>query len=341
MGYEGRTCIDATSRFMWWICEEWKRFASLSLAILPQLHSKEEWAGTMWTALATACTLLLGQSLSQEQASLALSLLVDDFLPIWETRFGEAGATIVCHMICHLADDSVAQFGCPSALWLFPMERANGALTRFARREKKASLHLSLARRYHTYLSKFAADQCSGDDVVPFKLSKKREHVCLDSATLDSVEEYIAAYHPSILLPAGWREASYQLYSASRVNGVLYNYGTDVVVRSASDDEYAEEFVARVGYFFLCGTLPFFTVQTWYAYPSASQQTRHGAIEALRLHIMTATPAGSDFLVYSPLLLKRQLVMSKNPLWNCTDTRSHYYYKHDIFHALSIYNTSV
>ena len=259
----------------------------------------------MLTALATACTLLLGQSLSQEQASLALSLLVDDFLPIWEARFGEAGATIVCHMICHLADDSVAQFGCPSALWLFPMESANGALTRFARREKKASLHLSLARRYHTYLSKFAAD------------------------------------HPSILLPAGWREASYQLYSASRVNGVLYNYGTDVVVRSASDDEYAEEFVARVGYFFLCGTLPFFTVQTWYAYPSASQQTRHGAIEALRLHIMTATPAGSDFLVYSPLLLKRQLVMSKNPLWNCTDTRSHYYYKHDIFHALSIYNTSV
>ena len=125
------------------------------------------------------------------------------------------------------------------------------------------------------------------------------------------------------------------------LGGALYNAGSDVIVGSAAPADDNEESVASIDFFLKCGPFFFQRVRNWYAYPATTHQRRHGAVHGCSLwdclYIMTQTTAGDELLVYLLSLLKRPVVMSIHPLWDPNGTRSHYYCKHDVFRALSIY----
>ena len=261
---------------------------------MPNLLSMSPWCTEMWLALASAATILMDYSLTRENSNHAYHLLKDEFLPVWRERYGPGGSTVVCHMALHEADDCVILFGPPSAWWLFAMERGNGVLTRHSFKDERPTLHLRIARVYHSFLRDFAeeciqkdADAAAGVVVAmqhKYPVSKERGNAVLSAEDCRSlapamallVEDAHDEYDGVTLLPH---------FGSCRLScGVLLSSGTDVLVRG---EDASTTYVCRLGQFFIWSGYTFFHAVRWYGYPNMAQQRRFRANEYVGLSVLT------------------------------------------------------
>ena len=114
---------------------------------------------------------------------------------------------------------------------------------------------------------------------------------------------------------------TFTLINAHTQESVAISEGADVLVREHAADEAGgaaaaeQTFVCKLGHFFVAPSgIIYFIVKQWYAYPCASQQAHLGAVPSLGTAILKPHD-DPTYPIYTANLIKRTLVMSRNPLW--------------------------